>query len=90
MISIKALVLTAPALSNLGIIARHHRFGGGVGAFLPHMARARRHNAGVSPLIASIRSFAVAVPSIRYLCSDTLFLWRPSGNPLDKNGVFCD
>ncbi|MBN2266709.1 MAG: hypothetical protein JW725_00010 [Candidatus Babeliaceae bacterium] len=44
----KALVLTAPALSNFGIIARSKRFGGNVGAFLPHWARERRHNAGVS------------------------------------------
>ena len=44
----KALVLTAPALCNFSIIARPNRFGGGVGAFLPHMARERRHNAGVS------------------------------------------
>jgi hypothetical protein len=43
----KALVLTAPALSNFGIIARHNGFGGNVGVFLPHTARERRHNAGV-------------------------------------------
>jgi hypothetical protein len=48
----KALVQTAPALSNFGIIARHNRFGGGIGAFLPHRARKRRHNAGVSALWA--------------------------------------
>jgi hypothetical protein len=45
-------VLTAPALSNFGILARRKRFGGGVGAFLPHRARVRRHNAGVSYLFA--------------------------------------
>lgn len=44
----KALVLTAPALSNFGILARHNRFGGGVGVFLPHTARERRHNASVT------------------------------------------
>ena len=46
----KALVLTAPALCNFGIIARPKHFGGGVGIFLPHTARERRHNAGVRPL----------------------------------------
>lgn len=50
----KALVLTAPALCNFGIIARHKRFGGGVGAFLPH--RARRHNAGVHTAKRRFRS----------------------------------
>ena len=45
----KALVQTAPALCNFGIIARHNHFGGGVGAFLPHRALVRLHNAGVSP-----------------------------------------
>ncbi len=44
----KALVLTAPALRSFGIIARHNRFGGGFGVVLPHTARARLHNAGVS------------------------------------------
>jgi hypothetical protein len=43
----KALVLIASALSTFGIRARHNRFGGCVGAFLPHTARERRHNAGV-------------------------------------------
>ncbi len=47
----KALVLTAPALGSFGIIARHHQFGGGVGAFLPHTARVQRHNASVSALL---------------------------------------
>jgi hypothetical protein len=47
----KALVLTAPALSNFGIIARPTRFGSGIGVFLPHTARKRRHNAGVRPTI---------------------------------------
>ena len=49
----KALVLTAPALCNFGIHARPQRFGGGVCAFLPHRARKRRHNAGVSDTSAS-------------------------------------
>jgi hypothetical protein len=43
----KRLHMTATALANFGIIARPKRFGGRVGAFLPHRARARRHNAGV-------------------------------------------
>ncbi len=43
-----ALVLTAPARCNFGIIARPKRFGACIGAFLPHTARARRHNASVS------------------------------------------
>ena len=46
----KALVQTAPALCSFGILARHNRFGGGFGAFLPHRARERLHNAGVSAL----------------------------------------
>ena len=41
-----ALVLTAPARSNFGIIARPN-YSGGVRAFLLHRARKRRHNAGV-------------------------------------------
>ncbi len=44
----KALVQTAPARGSFGIRARHKRFGGCVGAFLPHRARVRLHNAGVS------------------------------------------
>ena len=32
---------------EFGIIARHNRFDGRIGAFLPHTARERRHNAGV-------------------------------------------
>jgi len=44
----KALVRTAPARSNFGIIARYNCFGGCVGAFLPHTAREQLHNAGVS------------------------------------------
>jgi hypothetical protein len=43
----KALVLTAPALTNFGIIARPNRLGGSLGFILPHTARERRHNAGV-------------------------------------------
>ena len=46
----KALVLTAPARGNFGIIARHKCFGGGGGAFPPHGARARRQTLGVSDL----------------------------------------
>ena len=46
------MVLTAPALRNFGIRTRHNRFGGGFGFILPHTARERRHNAGVSTLIA--------------------------------------
>ena len=41
-------LLTAPPRSHFGVIARHNRFGACVGAFLPHRARERRHNAGVS------------------------------------------
>jgi hypothetical protein len=44
----KRLVQTAPALCNFSIRARHNRFGGGVGAFLPHRARVRLHNLSVS------------------------------------------
>jgi hypothetical protein len=33
------------------IIARHNRFGGNIGVFLPYRARKRRHNAGVSQLL---------------------------------------
>jgi hypothetical protein len=47
----KALVLTAPALTNFSIRARHNGFGGGIGAFLPLRARKRRHNAGVRNLL---------------------------------------
>jgi hypothetical protein len=41
---------TAPVRCNFSILARPNRFGGGVGAFLPHRARKRRHNAGVSAI----------------------------------------
>jgi hypothetical protein len=49
----KALVLTAPARSSFGIIARRKRFGGGFGCVLPVRARVRRHNAGVSVLASN-------------------------------------
>jgi hypothetical protein len=48
MISIKALVQTVPALCNFHMIARRKGLGGGFGFILPHTARERLHNAGVS------------------------------------------
>jgi hypothetical protein len=45
------LVQTVTARFDFGIIARHKRFGGYVGAFLPHTARQRLYNAGVSALV---------------------------------------
>jgi hypothetical protein len=64
----KALVQTAPALANFGIRARHNRFGGSVGAFLPHRARARLHNAGVQRRAAlpTARGGGVAQLAPRY------------------------
>ncbi len=49
----KRLVQTPPAHCNFGILARHNRFGGGVGAFLPLRAREAQYKRSVSSSIAT-------------------------------------
>jgi ornithine carbamoyltransferase len=60
------LVQTAPALCTFGILARHNRFGGGVGAFLPHTARERRHN--------QLRGYQVNEALMEKAKADALFM----------------